>query len=183
MRAITDAAHLGARQGPTMSNNAPKQRAGRAPGPTTNVSADRGLKFLVICLCLAGATLAGSTDVHAAAAAASTTRASAPVRIHVTVSSPTHKPKVNVPWPVKITVTNENHMPVAATVTMQVLFSGQPVGKIDNGATYRFVGTWQERKGHEITWPAASKGEPLTLQFTVKAQGITVSKTWAITVS
>jgi len=143
------------------------------------------MRILVTGLCLGGVALAGAQG--AAAADASRThhamRALSATTIHVTVSSPTHRPKVNVPWPVKVTVTNTKGKPVAATLTMQVLFDGQPVGKIDNGAVYHFVGTWKERKGNEITWPASSKGEPLTLQFIVKAQGVTVRKTWAITVS
>lgn len=66
---------------------------------------------------------------------------------------------------------------------MRVLFGAQPVGTIDKGATYHFIGTGQERKGNEITWPAASRGAPLTLQFVVKAQGATVSKNCAVNVS
>ena len=98
------------------------------------------------------------------------------------VSSPTHHPKVNVPWPVRVTVTDATRKPIAATLTMRVLFGTQPVGTIDNGATYHFVGTWQERKGNEITWPAASRGMSLTLQFVVKTQGATVRKNWTISV-
>ena len=148
----------------------------------------RTIRILVTGLCLAGVALAGHVGVRGAAAAGATrTRQaaaalSAPM-IHVTVSSPTHKPKANVPWPVKVTVTNAKGGPVAATLTMRVLFAGQPVGKIDNGAVYHFVGTWKEHKGNEITWPPSAKGAPLTLQFIVKAQGVTVRKNWAITVT
>lgn len=125
--------------------------------------------------CLAGFAPAASAGVRGLAAAAAT--------VHVTVISPTHKPKVNVPWPVKVRVTNAAGKPIAATLTMQVMFEGAAVGKIDNGAVYHFVGTWQEKAGNEITWPADSRGEPLTLQFVVKAEGVTVRKNWAITVS
>lgn len=168
-----------------MNSNASTQTGGRASHQARrNTGAARHLRVLLIGVCLATSALAGYADVHGAAAANATrARIAAPVPIHVTVSSPTHKPKVNVPWPVKVTVTNAKGKPLAATLTMQVLFDGQPVGKIDNGAVYHFVGTWQERKGNEITWPASSKGEPLTLQFIVKAQGVTVRKNWAITVS
>jgi len=134
----------------------------------------RDLRILLTGLCLAGVALSGSAAASPVASVAT---------VHVTVSAATHKPKVNVPWPVKVTVTNAKGKPVAATVTMQVLFDGQPVGTIDNGAVYHFVGTWQEKHGNEITWPAASRGEPLTLQFVVKAQGVTIRKNWAITVS
>ena len=185
MRAITDAAPPAAGQAPNMNSNRGTETGGRASRQVTRrMGAASDLRSLVIGLCLGGATIAGYADAPGAAAARTTpARTVAAVTIHVTVSSPTHTPKVNVPWPVKVTVTNAKGKPVAATLTMQVLFSGQPVGKIDNGATYHFVGTWQERKGNKITWPASSKGEPLTLQFIVKAQGVTVRKNWAITVS
>ena len=110
-------------------------------------------------------------------------RTSAPGSIRVTLVASTHKPKVNLPWPVNVTVSSSTGKPVAATLTMLVLFGGSPVGKIDNGAVYHFVGTWKERAGNEITWPAASRGQPLTVQFVVQAQGHTVRKNWAIQVS
>lgn len=102
--------------------------------------------------------------------------------LRVTISSPTHHPKVNVGWPVTITVTNAAGKPVAGTLTMDVLFMGAVVGKIDNGAVYHVVGSWHERAGNAITWPAASKGEPLTFEVIVKALAQTVRKSWAIDV-
>jgi hypothetical protein len=102
--------------------------------------------------------------------------------VRVTIISPTHAPKVNAAWPVRVTVTSSAGKPLAASLTMQVLFDGTPVGKIDNGAVYHFVGSWQERKGNPITWPAASRGEPLTLEFIVKTLGQTVDKDWSILV-
>jgi hypothetical protein len=65
------------------------------------------MRILLIGVCLAGVTLAGFGDVHrAAAASAARAHLAAPLSptgtINVTVSSPTHKPKVNVPWPVKV---------------------------------------------------------------------------------
>lgn len=101
----------------------------------------------------------------------------------MTVTAATHKPKVNAKWPVKVKVTDAAGKPIAATLTMRVLFSGQQVGTIDNGRTYHFTGTWQEKPKNEITWPAASRGEPLAVQFVVKADGQTVRQDWAITVS
>jgi hypothetical protein len=101
--------------------------------------------------------------------------------IRVTISAPTHSPKVNAAWPVRITASSAGK-PVSGTLTMLVLFSGQPVGKIDNGAVYHFHGSWQERPGNAITWPAAARDEPLTFEAVVEADGATVRKTWAITV-
>ncbi len=120
----------------------------------------------VLVVCAAAATLVG------AAAAAS---------VQVTVHAANHAPKVNKPWPVTVTVTEAGKL-VAATLTMQILFSGIPVGKIDNGRVYHFVGTWKERAGNEITFPAASRGVPLTVQFIVKAVAQTIRKNWSIKV-
>jgi len=118
-----------------------------------------------------------------AIALASAATAAAATSVRVTVTSPTHKPKVNAKWPVTVKVVNEAGKPLAATLTMRVLFGGRQIGTIDNGRTYHFTGTWREKAGNEITWPAASRGEPLTVQFVVKADGLTVRSDWAITVS
>jgi hypothetical protein len=108
--------------------------------------------------------------------------AAAAASVHVTVHAANHAPKVNKPWPVTVTVTNSAGKPIAATLTMRILFGGQQVGTIDNGRVYHFVGTWKEKAGNDITFPAASKGEPLTVQFVVKAAGQTVRKNWSIKV-
>jgi hypothetical protein len=121
-----------------------------------------------------GTTTASPTSTRSA------TGQRAPIK--VTISSPTHHPAVNKPWPVKITVTDTSGKPLPARLTMRVLFAGAPVGKIDNGAVYRFVGAWQEKKGNEITWPAASRGQPLVFQAVVTAAGQTVKRNWSIRV-
>jgi hypothetical protein len=114
------------------------------------------------------------------ALAAVATAAAKPV-LKVTIVSATHHPKVNVGWPVKIVATADGK-PVAGTLTMAVLFNGARVGQIDNGKVYHFVGSWQERPTNLITWPATSKGFPLTFEVIVKADGVTADKTWAIDV-
>jgi hypothetical protein len=63
---------------------------------------------------------------------------------------------------------------------MLILFQGAPVAKVDNGVTYHFVGTWEERKGHELIWPATARGVPLVFQAVVEAQGVTIRRDWAI---
>ncbi len=106
----------------------------------------------------------------------------APAPVNVTIVAATHHPKVNKPWPVTIRVTDAAGKPLRATVTMRILFAGSPVGKVDNGHVYRFVGSWRERKGNEITWPPASKGQPLQFEAIVIAQHTTVKHLWAIQV-
>jgi hypothetical protein len=99
----------------------------------------------------------------------------------VTIAAPTHHPRVKAPWPVTVRVTNSAGHPVAATLTMRILYGGSPVGKVDFGRVYHIVGSWKEKKGQEITWPVASRGQSLQFQAIVKSQGMTVKRTWAIT--
>jgi hypothetical protein len=91
-----------------------------------------------------------------------------------TLSAPTHRPRVNRPWPITIRATDLQDHPIRARVTMRFLFSGVPVGKVDDGRVYSFVGTWRERKGQEIMFPAESRGQRLTFQALVTARGRTV---------
>jgi hypothetical protein len=118
----------------------------------------------------------GSSAKHVS----STTAGSAAVR--VTISARTHHPKVNKLWPVTVRVTDGSGRPLPARLTMRILFGGTPVGKVDNGRVYRFVGTWRERRGNEITWPPASRGQPLTFQVIVTARGKKITRGWAIKV-
>jgi hypothetical protein len=110
-----------------------------------------------------------------------TTTGTAPSPIRVTISASTHHPRVNKPWPVTVRVTDAAGRPIPATVTMRILFGGSPVGKVDYGRVFHFVGAWREKKGQEITWPAASRGQPLQFEAIVNAEHMTVKRTWAIT--
>jgi hypothetical protein len=91
-----------------------------------------------------------------------------------TLHAPTHTPRVNTPWPITIRATDVQGHPIRARLTMRFLFAGVPVGKVDNGRVYSFVGTWREKKGQEIQFPAASRGQRLTFQALVKARGHTI---------
>jgi hypothetical protein len=91
-----------------------------------------------------------------------------------TLIAPTHRPRVNRPWPITIRATDLQGHPIRARLTMRFLFGGIPVGKVDNGRVYTFVGTWRERKGQEIEFPAASRGQRLTFQALVTARGRTI---------
>ena len=105
-----------------------------------------------------------------------------PAKLVVKITAPTHHPRANAKWPVTIMATNGTGQSVHATLTMRILFNGNPVGKVDNGRVYRFFGTWREKPGQEITWPKESSGQPLEFEAIVKAQHRTVKKTYAITV-
>jgi len=117
-----------------------------------------------------------------AAAPATTTRAAAAPSFRVTIQAPTHRPKANAKWPVTIRVTDAAGKPIAAKLKMRILFGGSPVGQVDNGRVYRFVGSWREKPGQEITWPASAVGQPLTFQAIVTAQGMTRKADDTITV-
>ena len=91
-----------------------------------------------------------------------------------TLSAPTHRPRVDHPWPIAIRVTDPGGHPIRARLTMRFLFAGIPVGKVDNGRVYRFIGTWREPKGQEIMFPAQSRGQRLTFQALVTARRRTV---------
>ena len=91
-----------------------------------------------------------------------------------TLHAPTHRPRVNKPWPIFIRVIDRSGHPMRARLTMRFLFAGVPVGKVDNGRVYTFTGTWREPRGQEITFPAQGRGQRLTFQALVTVRGHTV---------
>jgi hypothetical protein len=123
----------------------------------------------------------GSHASKQGATAGVATNAPEPSPIRVTIAAQTHHPRVNEPWPVTVRVTNAARQPVRATLTMRIVLGGSPVGKVDNGRTYHVIGTWREKKGQEIKWPTASRGQPLRFQAIVTAQHMTLKRTWAVT--
>src|SRR6266542_6754387 len=95
------------------------------------------------------------------------------VPFKATLRAPTHTPRINTPWVISIRATDPEGRPIRARVTMRFLFAGVPVGKVDNGRVYTFTGTWREKKGEEITFPAEGRGHRLTFQALVTARGRT----------
>ena len=91
-----------------------------------------------------------------------------------TLHAPTHTPRTNMPWTISIRATNSEGRPIRARVTMRFLFAGVPVGKVDKGRVYTFTGTWREKKGQEIEFPATSRGQRLTFQALVTARRHTI---------
>ena len=84
--------------------------------------------------------------------------------------APTHRPRVNRPWPIAIHATDSAGHAIRARVAMRLLFGGIPVGKVDNGRVYTFTGVWREKKGEEIEFPPQSRGQRLTFQALVTAR-------------
>jgi hypothetical protein len=91
-----------------------------------------------------------------------------------TLSAPTHRPRVNHPWPIAIRATDLAGHPIRARLTMRLLYNGIAVGKVDNGRVYTFVGVWREKKGEEIKYPAESRGQRLTFQALVTSHRRTI---------
>jgi hypothetical protein len=97
----------------------------------------------------------------------------APSAFHAVLHAPTHTPKAGKPWLYSVRVTDAQGRPIRARITMRVLFGGVPVGKVDSGKTFSFVGTWREPKSSPLIWPARSRGRPLTFEALVTARGQT----------
>src|SRR2546429_9815321 len=81
-----------------------------------------------------------------------------------TLSAPTHRPRVNHPWPITIRAMDPGGHPLRARLTMRLLYNGIAVGKVDNGRVYTFVGGWREKKGREGEYPTRSRGHGLPVQ-------------------
>jgi hypothetical protein len=91
-----------------------------------------------------------------------------------TLIAPTHRPRVERPWPITIRATDLQGHPIRARLTMRFLHGSVPVGKVDNGRVYTFVGSWREPKGKEIKFPALARGQRLTFQALVTARRRTI---------
>jgi len=105
-----------------------------------------------------------------------------PIRFRAVLHAPTHTPKAGKPWLYSVRVTDLQGRPIRARITMQVLFGGIPVGKVDGGKTFSFVGTWREPRKEPLIWPARSRGRPLTFEAIVTARGATKRLDYTITV-
>ena len=123
---------------------------------------------------------AGCGSSHSTATTAKPHRASIPFR--AVLHAPTHTPKAGKPWLYSVRVTDPQGRPIRARITMRVLFGGIPVGKVDSGKTFTFVGTWREPKSSPLIWPARSRGHPLTFEAIVTARGATKRLDYAVNV-
>jgi hypothetical protein len=124
--------------------------------------------------------LAGCGGSHQTATKPKPHPARAPFR--AVLRAPTHTPKAGKPWLYSVRVTDPQGRPIRARITMRVLFGGIPVGKVDAGKAFSFVGTWREPKNSPLIWPARSRGRPLTFEALVTARGATKRLDYTITV-
>jgi hypothetical protein len=116
-----------------------------------------------------GVALAGCGGSHHTATKPTPHRVRVPFR--AVLHAPTHTPKAGKPWLYSVRVTDPQGWPIRARITMRVLFGGIPVGKVDAGKTFSFVGTWREPNDSPVIWPARSRGRPLTFEAIVTARG------------
>ena len=105
-----------------------------------------------------------------------------PIRFRAVLHAPTHTPRAGKPWLYSVRVTDPQGRPIRARITMRVLFGGIPVGKVDAGKTFTFVGTWREPEKAPLIWPARSRGRPLTFEALVTARGRTKRLDYTINV-
>ena len=84
-----------------------------------------------------------------------------------------HHPRVGRRWHYEVRVTNATGKPVAASVHLQFLFGGVPVGQV--GRHHVANGVWQETFGTpgNPAFPARARGQPLVFQAVVTALGQT----------
>ena len=102
-----------------------------------------------------------------------TTAARHRLPFRATLHAPTHAPRAGKPWLYSVRVTDLRGRPIAARIRMQVLFGGVPVGKVDGGRSFRFVGVWREPRDSPLVWPARARGRPLVFEAIVSARGKT----------
>ncbi len=105
-------------------------------------------------------------------------------RLHVVLQGQDHHPLVGKKWHYSVRATDaKTGKPVACTVHLQFLFGTLPVGQIGTHVLKRCV--WQETFGTPGSppFPAAARGQKLTIQAIVTAKGYAkATATWPIVV-
>jgi len=104
-------------------------------------------------------------------------------KLHVVVTGQDHHPRVGKHWHYEVHVTNAAGKPVRSRIHLQFLFGAIPVGEVGRHLLPR--GVWEETFGTpgNPAFPAAARGQRLTLQATATAKGYAQAKGgWVITV-
>src|SRR5919197_1571294 len=83
------------------------------------------------------------------------------------------RPRVGKPWHYEVRVTDSAGKPVPASVHLQILFGGAPVGQVGRHRVEN--GVWSETIGARgnAPFPARARGVRLVFQAVVKALGHT----------
>lgn len=134
----------------------------------------RALPLVLVALALAACGSKGASKT-------TTTTAAAPkTRVQATVVGQDHHPLVGKPWHYEVRVTLAGK-PVSAFIHLQFLFHGVAVGEVGKHSVKN--GFWQETFSGSGAFPAAARGQPLTLEATVTVKGHPVAKAgWKIVV-
>jgi len=91
----------------------------------------------------------------------------------VRLSADSHHPRVGEPWHYEVRVTSAAGKPVPASVHLQILFGGAPVGQVGRHRVAN--GIWSETigAGANAPFPAHARGVRLVFQAVVTALGQT----------
>ena len=89
------------------------------------------------------------------------------------LTADSHRPRVGKPWHYEVRVTDASGRPVPATVHLQILFGGAPVGQIGRHRVAN--GVWSETIGTDgnAPFPARARGLTLVFEAVVTARGQT----------
>jgi hypothetical protein len=142
---------------------------------------------LVSAALAAAALLAWCASAAAASVTVScnkTTKAGAPCSanagpLRAAIIPSTHTPKVNAPWPLKVTATAHGK-PTRASATYRFLFDGLVVSTQYPRFNKHFTFTGQF--SDSLVFPPDSAGQPLTLEVVVSSGADTVALGWSINV-
>jgi hypothetical protein len=104
------------------------------------------------------------------------------VKIKVTLSAPTHQPKIDVHWPYAVHLTRGGK-PLTGRITVQIVDPIGGVHSVQFGSTtidvtrFRFRGVFRDY----VIWPPESRGIPLKLRVTVVRSGFRKVISYAVT--
>jgi hypothetical protein len=94
--------------------------------------------------------------------------------VTATLHAGTHHPRVEVPWPIRFTVSSGGR-PARASVRYEYLFGGQVVA---HRSHYTFAGRFSDI----FKWPSSAVGYPLTFRAVIASGGKTIDLDYAVQV-
>ena len=111
-----------------------------------------------------------TTAAVAVCATALLAGASAP---KVTLTAPTHTPKIKVHWPYTVRATRGGK-PVAARITAQIVDPTGGVHLVEFGRSTKKIANWPFKGvfSDYVIWPPEARGIPLTFRVTVRVGAV-----------
>jgi hypothetical protein len=100
----------------------------------------------------------------------------------VTLTAPTHTPRINVRWYYTVLATRDGK-PAAGRLTAQIVDPIGDVHPVQFGTTTKNITNWAftGRFRDFVLWPASSRGIPLRLRVIVKVGTTKRTLTYAVT--